>query len=184
VEDADRREQVTDDLQGDVDLDVERDLGERLEDRGQPVPVERVVGDDERLLAGLGAVDAAQPDVAGMAEVDQAADPFAERRFLRRNLRHQLQVLDGVSARVDDPYACAEPVLEGRRGGGAVGRSRQSGHGRFWVPPADPPWACWRVSLGESLRTSHCKPRTTTDVVDVEAEIDTSSRQPHGQKVS
>ena len=58
VQDADRRQQVADDLQGDVDFDGQRELAERLEDGRQAVAIERVVGDDQRLEAGLGAIDA------------------------------------------------------------------------------------------------------------------------------
>ena len=117
----------------------QRHRAERLEDGRQAVPVERVVGDDQRLEAGLGAIDAAEADVAGVAEVDQAADAIADRRFLVGELRHQLQVLDRVAAGVGDAHTRAEPVLERRGGSGAVARSRQSGHGRLYgCSPARP----------------------------------------------
>ena len=131
-------------------VDGQRDLAERLEDGRQAVPVERVVGDDQRLEAGLGAIDAAEADVAGVAEVDEAADAIPDRRFLVGELRHQLQVFDRVAAGVGDAHARAEPVLERRGGSGAVARCRQSGHGRLYgcSPGAPRPGAALDAVVG------------------------------------
>ena len=167
-------------------LDRQRHLAERLEDGRQAVSVERVVGDDQRLEAGLGAIDAAEADVAGVAEVDEAADAIPDRRFLVGELRHQLQVFDRVPAGVGDAHARAEPVLERRGGsGGAVARSRQSGHGRLYgcSPGAPRPGAAVDADVG-AARPHIASREPASCLAGLGAEIDTNSRHPHGQKVS